>query len=114
MKEIRAYIEPFMLAKLTQALMEIPGFPGMSVSDCEGFGQEKIAHIQDFIPYMRKKRIEIFAPDKLVDVIFNTVMTVANTHQLGAGKVYVINVEKSGHISSMKNFNHPNDQEADS
>ena len=53
MKEIRAYIEPFMLAKLTQALMEIPGFPGMSVSDCEGFGQEKIAHIQDFIPYIR-------------------------------------------------------------
>ena len=38
MKEIRAYIEPFMLSKLTQTLLEIPDFPGMSVSDCEGFG----------------------------------------------------------------------------
>ncbi|SCX63337.1 nitrogen regulatory protein P-II 1 [Nitrosospira sp. Nsp1] len=37
MKEIRAYIQPFMLSKVTQALLEIPGFPGMSVSDCEGF-----------------------------------------------------------------------------
>lgn len=99
MKEIRAYIQPFMLAKLTQNLLEIPGFPGMSVSDCEGFGQEKISHIQDYSPYMPKKRIEIFAPDELVDIIFNTVMTVANTHQPGAGKVYVINVEKSGHIN---------------
>ena len=30
MKEIRAYIQPFMLPKLTQALLEIQGFPGMS------------------------------------------------------------------------------------
>ena len=33
MKEIRAYIQPFMLPKLTQALLEIPRFPGMSVSN---------------------------------------------------------------------------------
>lgn len=99
MKEIRAYIQPFMLAKLTQTLLEIPGFPGMSVSDCEGFGQAKIANTQDYSPYTLKKRIEIFSPDELVDTILDTVMTVANTHQPGAGKIYVINVEKSGHIS---------------
>jgi nitrogen regulatory protein PII len=27
-------------------------------------------------------------------------MTAANTHQHGAGKVYVINVDKGGHIST--------------
>ena len=43
MKEIRAYIQPFMLSKLTQALLEMPNFPGMSVSDCEGIGQEKLS-----------------------------------------------------------------------
>ncbi|MDV6345318.1 MULTISPECIES: P-II family nitrogen regulator [unclassified Nitrosomonas] len=100
MKEIRAYIQPFMLSKLTQTLQAIPGFPGMSISDCEGFGEKKINSKQDYSPYMPRKRIEIFAPDELVDVIFNTVMAAANTHQPGAGRVYIIDVEKSGHISA--------------
>ena len=100
MKEIRAYIEPFMLPKLTQALLdEIPDFPGMSVSDCEGFGLVKLIAGRDFTPYMPKKRIEIFAPDELVEIISDTLMTAANTHQHGAGWIYVIDVIKSGKIS---------------
>jgi len=102
MKEIRAYIQPFMLPKLTQALLEIPDFPGMSISDCEGFGREKIIDRQDYIPYVSRKRIEIFAPDEMVECIFNAVMTTANTHQHGAGKVYVIDVDKGGHICTGK------------
>ena len=100
MKEIRAYIEPFMLSRLTQTLLEIPDFPGMSVSDCEGFGRVKLIAGRDFTPYVPKKRIEIFAPDELVESIFNAVMIATNTHQHGAGKVYVINVEESGRIST--------------
>ena len=100
MKEIRAYVQPFMLSRLTQALLEIPGFPGMSVSDCEGFGQEKALVGQEYTPFIPKKRIEIFAPDELVDDIFNTLMSSANTHQHGAGKVYVLDVSKAGRIST--------------
>ncbi len=98
MKEIRAYIQPFMLPKLTQTLLEIPNFPGMSVSDCEGFGRKKIIDRQDYTPYVPRKRIEIFAPDEMVECIFNAVMTIANTHQHGAGKVYIIDVDKGGCI----------------
>jgi nitrogen regulatory protein PII len=100
MKEIRAYIQPFMLSKLTQTLLEIPHFPGMSVSDCEGFGREKVIERQDFTPFMPKKRIEIFAQDELVDSIFTAIMTIANTHQHGAGKVYIIDVDEGGVIST--------------
>lgn len=100
MKEIRAYIQSFMLPKLTQALLEIPNFPGMSVSDCEGFGLEKDTDRQSFTPYAPRKRIEIFASEELVDNIFSAIMTTANTHQHGAGRVYVIDVNKSGHIST--------------
>ncbi|MDD5034460.1 MAG: P-II family nitrogen regulator [Methylococcaceae bacterium] len=100
MKEIRAYIQPFMLAKLTQELLEIPHFPGMSVSDCEGFGREKVAASQDYTPFMAKKRIEIFAPDDRVEIIFTTIMKFANTHQHGAGKVYVIDVIEGGRINT--------------
>lgn len=98
MKEIRAYIQPFMLSKLTQALLEIPEFPGMSVSSCEGFGHTRAIENQNYSPFIAKTRIEIFAPDELVDSIFNTIMTTANTHQHGAGKVYVLEVIKEGRI----------------
>jgi len=100
MKEIRAYIQPFMLAKVTQALLEIPKFPGMSVSDCEGFGREKVISHQEYTPFLAKKRIEIFAPEDLVETIFQTLMHAANTHQHGAGKVYIVEVREGGRISS--------------
>ncbi len=100
MKEIRAYIQPFMLPKLTQALSEIPNFPGMSVSDCEGFGREKVTGNQDYTPFLAKKRIEIFASDDRVEEIFAIIMRYASTHQHGAGKVYVIEVLEGGRINT--------------
>jgi nitrogen regulatory protein PII len=99
-KEVRAYIQPFMLARVTQALLEIPGFPGMSVSDCEGFGRERLTERQDYSPFLSKKRLEIFTPDDLVDAIVETLMQAANTHQHGAGKVYVCEVREGARISS--------------
>lgn len=100
MKEIRAYVQPFMLPKLTQALLEIPHFPGMSVSDCEGFGREKVADSQNYTPFVAKKRIEIFVPDDLVETVFATLMKHANTHQHGAGKIYVVEVIEGGRINT--------------
>ena len=46
-----------------------------------------------------EKRIEIFAPDELVKVIFDTLIQTANTHHSDAGKVYLIEVSKSGRIN---------------
>lgn len=103
MKQILAYIQPFMLPKLTQALLEIPGFPGMSVSTCEGFGRTRIIANQNYSPFMSKVRIEIFTPDELADSIFNAVLSAANTHQHGAGKVYVMDVIESGSIFNTQN-----------
>jgi nitrogen regulatory protein P-II 1 len=100
MKEIRAYIQPHKLSQITMALMEIKGFPGMTVMDCEGFGRERTQHIQDYKPFMNKKRLEIFAPDSLVETIFNTIMRVAHSGQHGDGKVYIIDALKGGRISS--------------
>lgn len=100
MKEIRAYIQPHKLSQITMALMEIPGFPGMTVIDCEGFGRERTEHIQDYKPFLHKKRIEVFAPDNLVDIIFDTIMRVAYSGQHGDGKVYVIDTVEGGRIST--------------
>lgn len=98
MKEIRAYVQPFMLHHITVELLEIPNFPGMSVSDCQGFGNERIGGSQDYMPFLDKKRIEIFVPDEMVEEIFTLIMKYANTHQNGAGKVFVLPVLEGGHI----------------
>jgi nitrogen regulatory protein P-II 1 len=100
MKEIRAFIQPHKLSNVVVALMEIPDFPGMSVIDCEGFGRERTQHTQDYKPFLHKKRIEIFAPDSLVEIIFETIMKAAYSGQHGDGKVYVIDTLKGGRIST--------------
>jgi nitrogen regulatory protein P-II 1 len=102
MKEIRAFIQPHKLSQVTMALMEIPEFPGMTVIDCSGFGREHTEHAHDYRPFLPKKRLEIFAPDSLVDVIFETMMRVACSGQHGDGKVYVIDVVEGGRISDGK------------
>ncbi len=100
MKEIRAYIQPHKLSHVTMALMEIPGFPGMTIIDCEGFGRERTEHIQDYKPFLPKKRLEIFAPDSLVDIIFETIMKVAHSGHHGDGKVYIVDTLEGGRIST--------------
>ncbi len=98
MKEIRAFIQPHKLGAITMALMELPNFPGMTVIDCEGFGQEHTEHTQDYRPFLPKKRIEIFAPDNVVDSIFDMIMKVAHSGQHGDGKVYIVDVVKGGRV----------------
>lgn len=100
MKEIRAYIQPHKLNLLTLALMEIPSFPGMSVSECVGFGRERTRHVQEYKPFLAKTRIEIFAPEQLVGIIYDTIMRVAHSGNHGDGKVYVIEVLEGGRIST--------------
>ena len=100
MKEIRAFIQPHKLGRVTMSFLELHGFPGMTVIDCDGFGRERTQHIQDYKPFLPKKRIEIFAPDSLVDIIFETIMSAAFSGQHGDGKVYIIDVLEGGRVST--------------
>ena len=100
MKEIRAYIQPFMLASVTQALLEIPGFQGMSVSNCEGFGRDKVESGQDYTPFFPKKRLEIFATEDLVEPIMTTLMRFAHSGHHGDGKIYIMDAIEGARIST--------------
>jgi nitrogen regulatory protein P-II 1 len=100
MKEIRAFIQPHKLSYVTVALMEIPNFPGMSVIDCNGFGREHTDHTQDYKTFLPRKRLEIFAPDSLVEIIFQTIMRTAHSGRHGDGKVYIIDTLEGGRIST--------------
>ena len=101
MKIITAMVQPFMLSKVTNALEQLEGFPGITITDARGFGREKSAHAhgsphavrEEFVEYIKKTRIEIVSPDEMADTIVETIVTAAHTGNNGDGKVFVWPVE---------------------
>lgn len=92
MKEIRAYVQPFVLGRLVQSLMELPGFPGMSVLDCDGFGRVLADSGQSFDPFISKKRLEIVVEDDMVDQVVEIIVSRAHTGRPGDGRIFVFEV----------------------
>ncbi|HNX69271.1 MAG TPA: P-II family nitrogen regulator [Candidatus Omnitrophota bacterium] len=96
MKEIKAYIQPFMLQKVTDALHKIH-IRGMSVSEIKGFGREKDAAFpqhskNDVTEFSPKTKIEIICNDDEVDLIIETIPKNAHTGHKGDGKIIVTEV----------------------
>ncbi len=108
MKIITAIIQPFRLSKVTYALEEIDGFPGMTVTDVRGFGRDKNRHeegaphrvIEDLVEYVEKVRIEVVANDEMVEQILETISRVAHTGNRGDGKIFVWPVEQAVRIQT--------------
>ena len=100
MKEIRAYIQPFMLSKVTRALQRIAGFPGLSVMEIQGFGRGKVRVpgdkiIREFVP---KVRLEVVVKDELVEEVVRTIEKAAHTGNPGDGVIFVLTVEQAVRI----------------
>lgn len=98
MKEIKAYIQPFMLQKVTDALHQIQ-VRGMSVGELKGFGKEKDEayphHSRDYVTeFTPKMKIEIICLDDEADQIVETIRKSGHTGRKGDGKIIVTNVEK--------------------
>ena len=108
MRIITAMVQPFMLSKVTSALEDLEGFPGMTVTDVRGFGRDKGIHAQggahrlidDLVEYVKKARIEIVSPDDLTEAIVETIVRVAHTGNGGDGKVFVWPVERAIRIQT--------------
>ena len=100
MKEIRAYIQPYVLHDLISKLLEIPDFPGISVSDCNGIGTERLSISHQFEPFFLRKRIEIFAPDELVETIVSILIEHAHTGNPGDGRIFIQDVQEGIRIST--------------
>ncbi len=102
MKKIEAYIKPFKLDEVKEALMEI-GVGGMSVSEVKGFGRQK-GHTElyrgseyqvDFIP---KVKIEVVVRDGDVEQAVSAIAAAAKTGQIGDGKIFISTVEDAVRI----------------
>lgn len=101
MKMITAFIQPFMLTKLTRAFEGMEDFPGMSVTDIQGFGREKThreagAHhtrLEQIVDFAKKIRVEVAAPDAMAERIIQVIVQVTHTGNRGDGKVFVWPIE---------------------
>ena len=99
MKKIEAYIQPFMLQKVTDALHQIH-IHGMSVSEIKGFGKEKDEayphHSGDYVTeFTPKIKLEIICSDSDIDKIVEAIKKNSHTGRRGDGKIFVTNVEKA-------------------
>lgn len=100
MKAIVAYVQPFMLEKVTDAL-RASKIHGVTVIRCEGFGRRiegKTPHYEDAaveLGYAPKVRIEIICRDEEVRQIMQTIRESAHTGRPGDGKIFVTEVTEA-------------------
>jgi len=97
MKLIIAFIKPFKLEDVKDALKEL-GISGMSVSEVRGFGRQsgqtelyRGAEYQvEFVP---KVRIEVLVDEGLAEQAVEALRRAAHTGEIGDGKIAVLPVE---------------------
>jgi nitrogen regulatory protein P-II 1 len=112
MKIITAMIQPFMLNKVTSALKAIEGFPGMTVTEAQGFGRRRSLHERrapDIEEFKDKTRIEIVTPDEKARRIVETLVRAARTNVSGDGKVHVLPVESGVRVQTGETADRPPD-----
>jgi nitrogen regulatory protein P-II 1 len=102
MKKIEAFIKPFKLDDVVEALSEI-GIEGLSVSEVKGFGRQKgrteiykgAEYVVDFLP---KVKLEVILNNVLCDGAVEAILRAANTGKIGDGKIFVTNIEQAVRI----------------
>jgi nitrogen regulatory protein PII len=95
MKLIIAVVRPFTIDRLLVTLEDIENFPGLTMVDSEGFGQRLASSSDAFNPFKPNKRIEIAAPDEMVEEIVAAIRAGAHTGKKGDGIILVVTIEQS-------------------
>ncbi|MEO7539510.1 MAG: P-II family nitrogen regulator [Pyrinomonadaceae bacterium] len=99
MKLIVAVVRPFTIDKIVVAFEDIENFPGLTVSDSEGFGQRMPTHPDDALnPFKANKRIEVAANDEMVAPIVEAIKQNAHTGRKGDGIILVMPIENATRI----------------
>lgn len=96
MKLIIAIVRPHTIDKIVVALEDIENFPGITVTDVEGFGQRLRTSAYDALnPFKLKKQIEIAANDDMVEQIVSMIRERSHTGKKGDGIILVVPIEEA-------------------
>jgi len=93
MKLITAIIKPSRLDPVLEALKEA-GVGGLTVSEVRGFGRQKgktevYRGAEYEVKLLPKVKIEIAAPDEIVEKAVDAIAAAAKTGKIGDGKIWV-------------------------
>ncbi len=99
MKEVRAIIRPQRVARVREALRQIPNFPGVTFLKAEGFtapanqnGPRTVAEeLTDFVP---KVVVSVICADAMAATIEAVIVEQASTGQIGDGLVWVVSIDQ--------------------
>ena len=97
MKLVIAYIAPFKLDEVRDALKET-GVTGLSAGNIQGFGRQA-GHTETYrgaeyeVDMVPKVRLEVIVDDTLLPAVVSTIETTARTGSIGDGKIAVLPVE---------------------
>jgi nitrogen regulatory protein PII len=97
MKMVIAYINPFKLDEVRDALKEA-GITGLTATNVQGFGRQS-GHTETYrgaeyeVQMVPKVRIEILVDDDLAPSVISTIEDTARTGSIGDGKIAVMPVE---------------------
>ncbi len=101
--EVKAVIRPNKLAALRTALLETPGFPGMTVTKVEGCSapsRTSKSNIKDELTdYAAKVKIEIVCNDEVAPIFMDRIVAICQTGQVGDGVVWCTQVPKAFFIA---------------
>lgn len=105
MKEIKAYIKPHKLEKVSLALHKFERLSGMTIVEVKGFGRNRgigrerpaSEQLYDFVKHIK---IEIACLDEQVDEIVTIIKTHAHTGLRGDGKIYVSTLDEAFRIET--------------
>lgn len=103
MIEVKAVIRPNKLSAIRSALLDIPGFPGMTVAKVEGCSAasklSKGSIKDELTDYSAKIRIEIICNDDLAEVLMEKIVSLCQFGQVGEAVVWCTPVAKAFFIS---------------
>ena len=99
MKKIVAFIKPFKLDEVKDALGKV-NILGMSVNEVRGFGRQR-GHSEVYrgaeykLDFMPKMRIELVPSDRDVDEAVDAILEGAKTGQVGDGKIFISEITEA-------------------
>ena len=102
MKLIIAIIKPFKLEEVREALRHV-GVQGMTVMEVKGYGRQS-GHTEIYrgaeyaVEFLPKTRLEIAVDDAQADRVIEAIRAVANTGQIGDGKIFVTPIDHAMRI----------------
>ena len=115
MKVVIAFVQPFLAAKVVQALHAVPGLSGATFTEVKGFGRGRAKGAakpteteveEELLGTLPKVRVETMIPDGLEDQVVKAIREAAHTGNRGDGKVYVASIRRAVRISTGEEGEH--------